>query len=289
MHHRAAGPEQRDVLHVATRPPGLDDEILDLVARTPVVRGDVELAGHRIVLRVGAEAPGQRAVEVGRADRLEQLSSSSMGTLPASTMANVRPAWPITLVLAGERRAGRRRGRGAAPVRRASSSTSPARTQRFRYHSARPSRSRIPWTIPSPTNQWWVPGRSRRWGWGRCADSDRRAAPAGADHLQIEGGDLLRHRCEVVAEIEPCVGRWLISTCHRSDPLRPSPIVRLGRAAQFDASTSALIRSKVVRIPLRLVLPRAQPSNAQYSRSGSVGSSSNDSVTSVPSSVGDSR
>ena len=32
--------------------------------------------------------------------------------------------------------------------------TSAERTQRLRYHSARPSRSLIPCTIPSPVNQW---------------------------------------------------------------------------------------------------------------------------------------
>ena len=58
-----------------------------------------------------------------------------MGGVPDSTMAQVRPAWPMTLVLAPN-----------ALVAVA--------TQRLRYHSARPSRRRTPWTIPSPVNQW---------------------------------------------------------------------------------------------------------------------------------------
>src|SRR5258708_35411155 len=32
------------------------------------------------------------------------------------------------------------------------------RTQRFRYHSARPSRILTPCTMPSPVNQWYVVG-----------------------------------------------------------------------------------------------------------------------------------
>lgn len=48
-------------------------------------------------------------------------------------------------------------------------------------------------------------------------------------------------------------------------------------------STSALIRSRVVRIPSRFVLPRDQPNTAQYRRSGRVLARVKDSVTSVPS------
>ena len=65
---------------------------------------------------------------------------------------------------------------------------------------------------------------------------------------------------------------------------RPS---RRGRPARH--STSALTRSSVVRMPLRFVLPRAQPRSAQYRRRAGVCASSNDSVTSVPSPAGSSR
>ena len=67
-------------------------------------------------------------------------------------MAKVRPAWPITLVLGAKSMpACTGPGRGSSPSARA---TWAERTQRLRYHSARPSRSRIPCTIPSPVNQW---------------------------------------------------------------------------------------------------------------------------------------
>ncbi len=40
------------------------------------------------------------------------------------------------------------------------------RTHRFRYHSARPPRSRTPCTMPGPLNQWWAAGSSRFSGLG---------------------------------------------------------------------------------------------------------------------------
>ena len=67
-------------------------------------------------------------------------------------MAKVRPAWAMTLVL-GEKSISSKTGpgRGLSP---GASATAPERTQRLRYQRARPSSSRIPWTIPSPVNQW---------------------------------------------------------------------------------------------------------------------------------------
>ena len=59
-------------------------------------------------------------------------SVSSTGRPPASTSAKVRPSTPMTCVF----------------------TVSSPRTHRLRYHSARPSRSRTPWTMPSPVNQW---------------------------------------------------------------------------------------------------------------------------------------
>ena len=69
---------------------------------------------------------------------------------PASTMARVRPAWPITFVLATSPKAPLP-GTGVSP---SAALTALPRTHRLRYHSARPSRSRTPWTMPSPRNQW---------------------------------------------------------------------------------------------------------------------------------------
>ncbi len=70
-------------------------------------------------------------------------------------MANVRPARPITFVLAVSMPPWRSPGAGGSP---SASLTPLERTIRARYHSAEPSRSRSPWTMPSPTNQWWVAG-----------------------------------------------------------------------------------------------------------------------------------
>ncbi len=73
-------------------------------------------------------------------------------------MAQVRPAWPITLVFGPK-------------------SSSP-RTQRLRYHSAFPSRRRRPWTMPVPVNQWYVAGSTGRWGLGPLR-SRRPSRPSG--------------------------------------------------------------------------------------------------------------
>ena len=83
---------------------------------------------------------------------MSNSSDSSYGNGPDSTVASVRPAWPITWVL------------GAASMfsctgpsahcSPSAAATAFERTQRFRYHSALPSRSRTPCTIPAPMNQW---------------------------------------------------------------------------------------------------------------------------------------
>ena len=66
-----------------------------------------------------------------------------------STNAMIRPAWAMTCVFATPTEWSTR---PVGPI-----IDSPARafvrTQRLRYHSARPSRSRIPCTIPWPVNQ----------------------------------------------------------------------------------------------------------------------------------------
>ena len=79
-------------------------------------------------------------------------SVSSTGLAPASTSANVLPACPITFVL-GDRSMPSVTGPPGSGTP-SSLGTLPARTHRFRYHSARPSRRRTPWTMPSPVNQW---------------------------------------------------------------------------------------------------------------------------------------
>jgi hypothetical protein len=53
-------------------------------------------------------------------------------------------------------------------------------------------------------------------------------------------------------------------------------------------SVTALIRSRVTRMPSRLVRPRANPAAIQYRRMSGVSASSNDSVTSVPPATGSS-
>jgi hypothetical protein len=53
-------------------------------------------------------------------------------------------------------------------------------------------------------------------------------------------------------------------------------------------SVTALIFSRVTRMPFRLVRPRANPAIIQYRRMSGVSASSNDSVTSVPAALGSS-
>jgi hypothetical protein len=77
--------------------------------------------------------------------------------MPASAIASVRPALAMTFVFGAKSLNSVLYGPGRA-VSPSASATSAERTQRLRYHSARPSRSRTPWTMPSPTNQWCVSG-----------------------------------------------------------------------------------------------------------------------------------
>lgn len=73
---------------------------------------------------------------------------SSKGTF-ASHRASSRPACSMTWVPAVLAvRSGPRSVMYGAPSRAG------VCTQRLRYHSARPSRSRMPWTMPLPLNQW---------------------------------------------------------------------------------------------------------------------------------------
>jgi hypothetical protein len=53
-------------------------------------------------------------------------------------------------------------------------------------------------------------------------------------------------------------------------------------------SVTALILSRVTRMPSTLVRPRANPATIQYRRMTGVSASSNDSVTSVPAALGSS-
>jgi hypothetical protein len=78
---------------------------------------------------------------------------SSYGSAPASTVASVRPAWAMTCVLAAKSMPACTGPPGHCS--RSRSATCRERTQRLRYHSARPSRSRTPCTMPGPRNQCW--------------------------------------------------------------------------------------------------------------------------------------
>jgi hypothetical protein len=79
-------------------------------------------------------------------------------------MANVRPAWPITLVLAAKSMSAcTGPGRSGSPN---AAATVAERTDRLRYHSARPSRILMPWTMPSPVNQWYAAGSGEPMGLG---------------------------------------------------------------------------------------------------------------------------
>ena len=70
---------------------------------------------------------------------------------------------------------------------------------------------------------------------------------------------------------------------HRQPELR----CRAYREGPAD-SVTALIFSRVTRMPSRLVRPRANPAIIQYRRMSGVSASSNDSVTSVPPALGSS-
>jgi hypothetical protein len=78
-------------------------------------------------------------------------------------------------------------------------------------------------------------------------------------------------------------------------PQPPSPLSGGNRELRCRAyregpadSVTALILSRVTRMPSRLVRPRANPATIQYRRMSGVSASSNDSVTSVPAALGSS-
>ena len=77
---------------------------------------------------------------------------SSYGSGPDSTVARMRPALATMCVLAAKSIPSCTGPAGQVSPR--ALATAWERTQRLRYHSARPSRSRTPCTIPSPVNQW---------------------------------------------------------------------------------------------------------------------------------------
>jgi hypothetical protein len=73
-----------------------------------------------------------------------------------------------------------------------------------------------------------------------------------------------------------------------------SPLYRVtlkvpGARSRPQLSATALIRSRVSRIPLTLNRRRARPANFQYRRVPSLSGSWKDSVTSVPSPLGSNR
>ena len=79
-------------------------------------------------------------------------SVSSYGWPPPSTIANVRPSWPMTCVFAEKSKPSFvGPGRGSSPRARA---VAALRTYLLRYQRARPSSMRTPWTMPVPVNQW---------------------------------------------------------------------------------------------------------------------------------------
>ena len=117
----------------------------------PLVGHRVQLAGGGVPVGMGGEAAGQRAVEVAVGHRLEIVGQLDRQRRRPRRSRTSGPAWPITLVLAPSLHAvagtGNRRTPSAAAV-------SSLRTYRLRYHSALPSRSRRPCTMPVPMNQW---------------------------------------------------------------------------------------------------------------------------------------
>lgn len=62
----------------------------------------------------------------------------------------MRPLYGMTWVLQAKSSGGTSPGYGSPSFR----ATCEERTQRLRYHSARPPRSRTPCTMPSPSIQW---------------------------------------------------------------------------------------------------------------------------------------
>ena len=110
----------------------------------------MQVAGDRVGLGVRGEPAGQRAAEV-HGPTVSSSSVSSYGSGPDFTVARVRPALAITCVLAAKSIPVVHGPAGHGSPR--ASATARDRTHRLRYHSARPSRSRTPCTIPSPMNQ----------------------------------------------------------------------------------------------------------------------------------------
>ena len=151
VEHRHA--RQRDVDRAAHLAVVADDDVLHVVEPLgPGVDHRVHLARVGIDLRVGGERAGQGAVEVVASDGLELVGRARPGThrpRPSPTSCRrtrrrwcwVRPRCRSSCVR------GCRADRGTR-----TRSSNP--TYRLRYHSALPSSSRMPCTMPSPMNQW---------------------------------------------------------------------------------------------------------------------------------------
>ena len=122
--------------------------MLDVVP-LPVVGDSVEVAGGGVELGVGGEPAGQGALEVARPDGLEligqgvrQRSRFDGGKDPAGVADHVGVGGGVVEV---HRAARPRLTEGLGDVLRAHPPV--------RYHSARPSRSWTPCSIPVPRNQ----------------------------------------------------------------------------------------------------------------------------------------
>ena len=197
-----------------TRASRVEDGHLDVVAPPEEIGHGVELAGQRVPLGVRRVAAVERAAEVAGADGL-QLVGQLVGPRPGLDDGEGAAGVADDVGVGREVHAGvHGTGRGSSPRARA---TSAERTQRLRYHSARPSRRRIPCTIPSPVNQWYVAGSGAETGIGPVAQV---AAAEGlgdlAGHGQLGRRHLLEHRAKLpcryglaatVTACPPSVGR----------------------------------------------------------------------------------
>ena len=105
-----------------------------------------------VELGVRGEAAGQRAAEVARADGV-QLVGQLIGQRAGLDGGERAPGVGDDVGVGGEVHVLVHRAARPLLAERCSA-TALERTQRLRYHSALPSRSRTPCTMPAPRNQW---------------------------------------------------------------------------------------------------------------------------------------
>ena len=158
-----------------------DDGVVDVVDQIgPVVGHRVELAGGWVVLRVRGERSVERAAEArsARADRVRSPARRAGCPLrPSPTSCRrIRRRWCSV-------RKSRRPGRPRMPR------TGCGTTRRC------PPRSRTPWTMPCPMNQWCFDGSAVVSGLGPLR-SQRPSSSVGdlTDDREVERGDLLGRR-----------------------------------------------------------------------------------------------